>query len=143
MSQHTRAWRFRPIATRYLNPITRRFAGYLPGFALLTYRGRKSGRVHQLPVNVFRYGDTYFFALTYGSASQWVRNVVAEGGCGMRRLGRTVRLTTPEIIVDPTVGLVPGPVRPILRGAGVTEFLRMRAAPAAPVSATTRTAPDR
>jgi len=36
------------------NRITGRFAGWLPGFGIVTHLGRKSGRVYRTPVNVFR-----------------------------------------------------------------------------------------
>jgi deazaflavin-dependent oxidoreductase (nitroreductase family) len=115
------------MAVRLVNPITRRFAGWMPGFALLTYPGRKSGRAYQLPINVFRRGHRYVFALTYGSEAHWVKNVIAAGGCQMRRLGRDVRLVEPELIMDPSLRLIPIPIRWFLRYvARVTEFVCMR-----------------
>jgi hypothetical protein len=65
-NEHTRLWRFRHVATRYLNPLTRMFAGWMPGFAILTHRGRVSGRTYRTPMNVWRRGDRYVFFLTYG-----------------------------------------------------------------------------
>jgi deazaflavin-dependent oxidoreductase (nitroreductase family) len=121
----------RPITTRVINPVTRRFAGRLLGFGILTYAGRKSGRTYRTPINVFKRGEDYVFALTYGSDAQWVRNVLAAGGCDIRIRGRDVHLVQPELFVDPTQHLMPLPVRVILRLNSVTEFLRMRAAPAA------------
>jgi deazaflavin-dependent oxidoreductase (nitroreductase family) len=110
-----------------INPLARRFAGWMPGFGLLTYRGRTTGRIYHLPINVFREGDHYIFVLTYGSESQWVKNVLAAGGCDLQVRGRDVRLVQPELIVNPPWELVPRPVQVIERLAGVTEFLRMRA----------------
>ena len=117
----------RNFAIRYINPITRRFAGWLPGFAMLTYRGRTSGRTYSIPINVFRRGDYYIFALTYGSDAQWVKNILASGGAEIRHLGRQIRLMAPELIIDPSAKLIPVPVRWFLRSfARVTEFVRMR-----------------
>lgn len=100
----------------------------MPGFAILIYRGRTTGRTYRIPINVFRRGDSYIFALTYGSDSQWVKNVLAAGGCEMQRMGRHLRLVQPELIVDPSANLIPAPVRFFLRRFGkVTEFVRMRA----------------
>src|SRR5207245_3378116 len=48
------------------NRITNRFAARLPGFGMVTHVGRKSGRVYQTPVNVFRFPDGFLIALTYG-----------------------------------------------------------------------------
>src|SRR5690606_5413410 len=65
-------------ANRYfINPVARRVAGWAPGFCILTHIGRRSGREYRLPLNVFRSGDTFVFALTYGSNADWVRNVMA------------------------------------------------------------------
>ena len=128
MPGKTRMWRLRPVAMHLINPLARTFAGWLPGFGLLTYRGRTTGRVYRLPINVFRRGDHYMFVLTYGSDSQWVQNVLAAGGCDIRVGGRDVRLAQPELIVNPPWELMPWPVQVIERLAGVTEFLRMRAA---------------
>jgi deazaflavin-dependent oxidoreductase (nitroreductase family) len=118
----------RPFTTHVFNPVARLFAGWLPGFAILTYRGRKSGRTYRTPINVFRHGDEYVFALTYGSDVQWVKNVIAAGGCEIRVRGRDVRLVDPEVFVDPTRRLMPLPVRLILALDRVDEFLRMRRA---------------
>ena len=81
-------------------------------------------------MNVFRNGDDYVFALTYGSDVQWVKNVMAAGGCELVTMGRTVWLTDPRLFVDPRQRLMPFPVRPFLRLMHVTEFLSMRPAPA-------------
>src|SRR5712691_7325221 len=51
------------------NRITSRFAARLPGFGVLTYVGRKSGRVYRTPVNVFRAPEGFLIALTYGRES--------------------------------------------------------------------------
>jgi hypothetical protein len=80
------------------------------------------GRVHHTPVNVFRDGNRYVFALTYGAESDWVRNVIAAGGCEMRTRRRNLRLRDPKRFRDPSRRLVPIPVRWIVRLAKVGEF---------------------
>jgi len=120
----------RPYTTRFFNPVSRRFAGHLPGFAILVYVGRRSGRTYRTPINVFRHGDDYVFALTYGSDVQWVKNVLAAGGGQLETMGRKVRLIDPQLFVDPRQRLIPLPVRLFLRLMHVTEFLSMRPAPA-------------
>ena len=129
VARTTRLHRLRPFAVRYINPVSRLFAGWLPGFALLTYTGRKTGRIYHTPINVLRRGDHYVFALTYGSdESQWVNNVLAAGGCQMLRMGHHVRLIEPELMGNPDPRLVPTPLRIFGRLGRVTEFVRMRAA---------------
>jgi len=126
MTAHTPMSRLRPFTVHVFNPFARRFAGWLPGFGLLTYRGRTSGRVYHTPLNVFRRGATFIFALTYGSDSQWVKNVQASGRCELRTRGRDYVLVEPQRFRDPSRRLMPAPVRAILRLDHVDEFLRMR-----------------
>ena len=124
------AMRFmRPFTTRVVNPITRPFAGRLPGFGILSYVGRRSGRRYRTPINVFRHGQDYVVALTYGSDVDWVKNVVAAGGCELETMGRSVHLTDPRLFVDPRQRLMPLPVRLFLRLMRVTEFLSLRTEP--------------
>jgi len=129
MTGRTRVWRLRRVVNRYLNPVMQVVAKRLPGFAILTHHGRKTGRTYRNPVNVFRRGDTYLFFLTYGSDAQWVKNVLAGGSCSIETRGRTVELTEPKLITDPDLRPAPPPVRFIERRlAGVTQYLQMRAA---------------
>src|SRR5690349_7777315 len=107
----TRLARISPFAKRVVNPITRRFAGRLPGLAIVEHVGRRSGTRYRTPLNVFRRADRYVFALTYGPDVDWVRNVLAAGGCTMVTGGRRVRLVDPELVHDPSRRLVPQPVR--------------------------------
>ena len=129
MDGRTRIWRFRHAVTRYVDPVLRPVAGRLPTFGVVTHRGRKTGRIYETPVNVFRRGDEYLFFLTYGSDVQWVKNILAARSCTLRTRGRDVELVEPELIADPELKLAPGFVRFVeKRLAGVTEVLRMRAA---------------
>ena len=128
MPGRTRMWRYRRYVNRYLNPITRPLARRLPSFAILTHRGRTSGRTYRTPINVFRRGDAYIFLLTYGSDVQWVKNVLASGSCSIETRGRVVKLVEPELITDPELRLAPPLPRFIERHvAGVTQYVRMRA----------------
>ena len=111
---------------RVTNPVLSRVAGHLPGFAILTHVGRRSGTTFNVPVNIFRHDDRHVIALTYGRESQWVRNVVAAGGCEVLTRGRRVRLTDPEIVHDPERRLVPAPVRLPLSLVGVEDFMVLR-----------------
>lgn len=89
-------------------------AGYLPGFAIVSHVGRKSGRAYRTPVNAFRTEDGYIIAPTYGSESDWVKNVLATGSCELQTRGRHVSLTDPHIETDRSKGWAPFPVKPIL-----------------------------
>jgi deazaflavin-dependent oxidoreductase (nitroreductase family) len=128
----TRAWRLHGVATRYVDPVLRPLARRLPAFGVVIHRGRKSGRVYETPVNVFREGEAYLFFLTYGSDAQWVRNILAAGSCSLETRGRVVQLVDPELVTDPELRPAPQPARFIERRlAGVTQYLRMREVPKA------------
>ncbi len=106
-----------------LNRVTRHIAPWAPGFGLVIHRGRRSGRTFQTPVNVFVRNDEYVFALTYGLDSDWVKNVLAEGGCDLETRRRTVRLCRPRLEHEQTRRDLPLPVRTILRATKVHDFL--------------------
>jgi deazaflavin-dependent oxidoreductase (nitroreductase family) len=112
---------------RVTNRLTRRIAPWAPGFAIVRHVGRRSGRVYRTPVNVFRDDGRYVFALTYGKESDWVRNVLASGGCEIETRRRTIALRSPELFTDPTRESVPRPVRWILGLLGVDDFLALTA----------------
>lgn len=126
-SPGTRLRFIRPFTTNVFNRLSVHFAGWAPGFAILTHVGRTSGKTYRTPINVFRRGEHYVFALTYGSDVQWLKNIFAAGACSMRTRGRDVHLVEPELIVDPKLRLMPWPVRVMGRFMRVTELLRMRA----------------
>jgi deazaflavin-dependent oxidoreductase (nitroreductase family) len=108
------------------NPVTRRFATWLPGFAVVNHVGRRSGRHYRTPVNVFHEGERYVFALTYGRDTDWVRNVVAAGGCEIEWRRKRVRLVDPQLFRDSQRRAVPVIVRAALTVFRVTDFLSLR-----------------
>jgi hypothetical protein len=63
----------------FTNRITSLFAGWFPGFSILTHVGRKSGKIYRTPVNVFPASNGFIIALTYSSRSEWVKNVLRGG----------------------------------------------------------------
>jgi deazaflavin-dependent oxidoreductase (nitroreductase family) len=117
---------------RLTNRITPAAASRLPGFGVVVHTGRRSGRRYRTPVNVFAEGDGYVVALTYGADSDWVRNVMAAGGCELEHRGRRELLDAPRIARDETRGRVPAAVRPMLAVLGVSEFMTLHAEPAPP-----------
>jgi deazaflavin-dependent oxidoreductase (nitroreductase family) len=117
--------RMATVNRRVTNRVTRTFAPYLPGFGVIIHTGRNSGRLYRTPVNVFRAPGGYVVALSYGSESDWVKNVVAAGGCELETRGRRERLTDPVIIHDEDHRSVPLPVRLTLRLLHVADFIRL------------------
>jgi deazaflavin-dependent oxidoreductase (nitroreductase family) len=109
------------------NRVTAPFAAWLPWFGVIEHVGRRSGTVRRTPLSAFRRGDRYVFALFYGPDVNWVRNVIAAGGCRLQTRGRWVQLTNPRRFSDPRRRAVPFPVRLALAVVRVDEFLELRA----------------
>ena len=112
----------RRVTNRLLGPLALR----LPGFGVVVHTGRRTHRQYRTPVNVFRRADGYVIALTYGPEAEWVRNVLASGGCTLETRGRTLRLTRPRLFRDERRRSVPLPVRLVLGVLGVINFLGLR-----------------
>lgn len=113
------------INIAFTNRITRLFAGWLPGFGILTHVGRKSGKVYRTPVNVFRAPNGFIIALTYSSQSEWVKNVLAAGGCELKTRGKKYQLSAPNVVRDPLRRRSPFPVRIILTVVGADEYMEL------------------
>jgi deazaflavin-dependent oxidoreductase (nitroreductase family) len=109
------------------NNLTRPFAGYVPWFGVLEHVGRESGTVRQTPINIFRRGDRYVVALTYGPEVEWLKNVLAAGGCRVQIRGRWLELNDPRRFTDPRRAQVPRIVRLPLAILRVDQFLELRA----------------
>jgi deazaflavin-dependent oxidoreductase (nitroreductase family) len=107
------------------NRVTSPFAHRLPGFGLITHVGRTSGRLYRTPVNVFRTSDGFMIALTYGQEAQWVKNILAAGGCRLETSRVLYQLSAPTVVRDPSRARFPFPVRIILRIIGATDFLQL------------------
>jgi len=76
-------------------------------------------------VNVFRTPDGFLIALTYGRESEWVRNVVAAGGCQLETRGKQYQLSAPIIVHDPSRREFPLVVGLILGIIGANDFIRL------------------
>ena len=102
------------VNRRFTNHVMRVVATCLPGFGIITHAGRRSGRRYRTPVNVFRVADGYVAALTYGVESDWVKNVIAAGGCELERRGQRRQLGSPRIVHgrDVAAGSGAGAARP-------------------------------
>lgn len=105
------------------NRITGLFAGRLPGFGILTHVGRKSGKTYRTPINVFRIPNGFIIALTYSSKSEWVKNVLAAGGCKLETRGKEYQLSAPRVVHDPSRRRFPILVRLVLRLVGADEYI--------------------
>lgn len=109
---------------RVTNPLLGTLVPYLPTFGFVIHTGRKTGQQYRTPVNAFRRAGGYVIGLLYGRESDWVRNVLAAGGCILEVHRRRLRLTRPRL-VRATNGLraMPAQLRLIGRVGLVADFL--------------------
>ena len=107
-----------------LNRVTRLFAGRLPPFALIRTVGRTSGKEYSTPIMVFRHESGFMICLTYGEATDWLRNMRAAGWAELM-LGGTVWTIAEDRLIHDAARHQPLPwlVRQILTLMRVQEFL--------------------
>ena len=122
--------RMRQVNKVALNKATRPLAPWLPGLGVVVHRGRKTGRQYRTPVNVFpRPAGRYVLALTYGSDTDWVKNVMAAGGCELLTRGKHIELTAPRLVHDEDRSETPVVGRTLLGLLHVYDFLELRTVP--------------
>lgn len=124
MSTRRRLARFNRV---FANRLIGRTVSAMPGFGAVLHHGRRTGRLYRTPVMVFRSGGDYVLALPYGVDSDWVRNVLAAGGCDLLTGGRAFHLVEPRVHTDEAQHDIPAPVRVVLKRLGATSFMALRA----------------
>ena len=90
------SWRF----ARATAPAVRVLAGRrgIPLWAVVRHRGRVSGRSLAVPVAVVGTPDGFVINLPWGAGTNWVRNVLAAGGCTIRWKGVDHVVEHPRIV---------------------------------------------
>ena len=90
------SWRL----ARLTAPTARTFAGrrFFPLWAVVHHRGRRTGRELAVPVALLVTPDAFVVTLPWGPGTNWVRNVLAAGGCRVRWKGVDHDVTAPEVI---------------------------------------------
>lgn len=102
--------RFPPLVERlqmkYMNPLIRPIARFLPTFATIKHRGRKSGKDYEVVVNAYRKGNVLAVMLGHGKTN-WVKNVLAAGEADVHLFRRDVHIVNPRLVPagtdDPTL----------------------------------------
>jgi deazaflavin-dependent oxidoreductase (nitroreductase family) len=122
--------RMRQVNKVALNKVTGPLAQWLPGLGVVIHRGRKTGRQYRTPVNVFpRPGGRYVLALTYGPDTDWVKNVMAAGGCELLTRGKHIELTAPRLFRDEARSEIRVVERAVLGLLHVYDFLVLHTVP--------------
>lgn len=96
---------------------------------LLTHTGRKSGRSYETSLGVNAYGDGFLVPLTYGTATDWFRNLSASGGT-LEWRGQTFHVELPEIVGGPEpMRSWPMASRIVLQAVGIDQFALLHQKP--------------
>jgi hypothetical protein len=121
--------------TRMLNPAIVRLAGrrHVRFAAQIRHTGRRSGRQYVTPASARLAGDTFIIPLTFGSRSDWSRNVRAAGGCEIRLNGVDHQAVRPQLADWQQALRVAGPAfspveRAMFRMLGIRQFLLLQRA---------------
>ncbi|BBY35698.1 nitroreductase [Mycolicibacter minnesotensis] len=85
------------LQIKYLNPVIKPVAKYLPGTSVITHRGRKSGKIFETVVTTYRKGGMLAIALGHGK-TDWVKNVMAAGEADIRLFRSELHLVNPRIL---------------------------------------------
>ena len=89
-----------PKAAKQFNKLAVRLAGrrFIPLWAVLHHRGRKSGKDYAVPLAVIPTDTTFVIALPWGRRTDWVRNVQWAGRCTVRWKGVDYECSDPTFI---------------------------------------------
>ena len=95
--------------------------------SVVQHLGRTSGTPYETPIGPFAIDDGFVIPLPYGSAPDWLKNVLEAGSAVIIHEGDTYRVDRPELITS-TVAFahVPRTQHWSLRLFGVDQFLQVR-----------------
>lgn len=117
------------LFARLLNPLMGTFAGRrgVTFFGVVNHRGRRSGRWYATPVAARMTADGFVVPMSFGPEADWVKNVLASGGCTIRSNGVDYVEMEPEVIDRADARLAFRPVeRTLLKLMGIDHFVRLR-----------------
>jgi deazaflavin-dependent oxidoreductase (nitroreductase family) len=87
---------------KYVNPLLRPLSKRMPGFAVITHRGRTSGKQYETIVTAYRKGDVLAIGLLHGKTN-WVKNVLAAGEADVHVGRQDLHLVNPRVLPAGTV----------------------------------------
>jgi deazaflavin-dependent oxidoreductase (nitroreductase family) len=94
------------LQIKYINPMLRPLSKRMPGFAVITHRGRTSGKQYETIVTAYRKGSVLAIGLAHGKTN-WVKNVLAAGESDIHVGHNDLHLVNPRVLpagtVDPSL----------------------------------------
>lgn len=116
------------IFNKYVpNRILRVFAYASRGpFAIVRHVGRRSGKTYETPIMVWPVTGGFVIELTFGAATDWLRNIQTAGGGTILWHKREYTVGAPEPVDAQTAArALPAPARVFLRLMRLHEYVRL------------------
>ncbi len=107
------------------NKLTLALAGWGKGpFSVLCHVGRQSSRIYRTPVLASYAGDSVIIPLSYGHDVDWLRNVLAHGGCEIIWHKQTITARDPRVLeAGAALQLLPPKRHRLFERFEIAEFL--------------------
>lgn len=123
-----------PAFARNFNKIAAKLAGhrFMPLWALVQHRGRKSGKPYQTPIAIIgSTSKTVYVGLPWGRRTDWIRNLEAGGGTLVWK-GQTFAVAEPAFVTKHEVlAEASGLRRRVARRWAMDDYLRLTLQPIA------------
>jgi deazaflavin-dependent oxidoreductase (nitroreductase family) len=98
--------------------------------SIIYHTGRKSGHAYRTPVEAIFLGDEVLIALVYGRKTDWLKNILAQGGCSIYYKLQMYEATTPVILpADSARKLLPPESHWAQSSHSPREYLHLRVKP--------------
>ena len=119
--------------SKMLNPLVATVAGrrHFAMVAQIHHVGRRSGRPYVTSVGARAHNGVVLIPLTFGSRSDWARNVRAAGRCTLRIDGTEYNALSPRFVTNDQVAPVARAMfalaeRLVFRLLGIKQFMQMQ-----------------
>ena len=110
----------RRVTNRLLGPL----ADVTKPWARIEHRGRRTGQLYRTPVWVWRTDTGYAIALTYGTQTEWLKNVLTAGGCRVEQRRTSVAVANPRLVgLAEALPRLPRLLRPLFRMLRIRDWL--------------------
>jgi deazaflavin-dependent oxidoreductase (nitroreductase family) len=95
--------------------------------SIIRHRGRTSGQLYETPVGAEATGDGFVIALPYGTTTDWLKNLLADGTATIVNEGETYEVDQPEVrTLDSEMDRFPTADQRNLRRFRVEQCVRVR-----------------
>ncbi len=115
-----------PAFVKPYNRLVRSFAGRRL-YALLRHRGRRSGKTFETPVMAWPTAGGMLVPVSWGTQSDWYRNLMAASGCEVQLRGRWHRCADPVLLPRAeALSYLPAATRALAGLFPVPQFVLLR-----------------